>query len=300
MSAWRNGIGSRIPDPRAVPTEAARRRLIDVTQAATRFYRRELFREKKGWARDYLKQGGSLAQLDEGSRWMFGYAPASRSRLVDHLRALGFDLTSMRNVGLGAVGADGRLVDRFRDQLMLPARDDRLQIVGFTGGRRSGGSAYYTASPNTQIHRRSGSIIGIAEQLDLLSEEASPVLVDDPLDAFAIENVSRLSGGRWAGIPLCGALLSAGQSRIPGAGVHAVTDTVVVLVSDNEAARRRAVESLPDLARSFRRVQAVDLSRGLSPAMLRTTRSGFNASMKNWDSACSCPQHQDRTDDRVL
>ncbi|TDD60007.1 hypothetical protein E1263_12995 [Kribbella antibiotica] len=97
--------------------------------------------------------------------------------------------------------------------------------------------------------------------------------MDDPLDAFAIENVSRLGRGRWAGIPLCGALLSAEQARILGG--HAATDTVVVMVSDNDSARERAIESLPDLAKIFRRVQAVDLSRGIAPAAMRTTRGGL-------------------------
>ncbi|TDD60008.1 hypothetical protein E1263_13000 [Kribbella antibiotica] len=169
LAAWRKAQDSRIPDPNAVPTAAHLRRLLEASQAAARFYRRELFREKKGWSRDYLKRGGALAQLDEGSRWMVGYAPASRSRLVDHLRTLGFDLKTMRNAGLGVVGADGRLVDRFRDQLMLPARNDRLQIVGFTGVRRNGDGIYYSSSPNTQIYRRSGSVIGIAEQLEILA-----------------------------------------------------------------------------------------------------------------------------------
>ncbi|GAB3934026.1 hypothetical protein GCM10029976_042390 [Kribbella albertanoniae] len=273
IEAWKKGLGSRIPDPNAVPTAARLRQLLEVSHAATRFYRRELFRDKKSWPRNYLERGGALAQLDTESRWLVGYAPDSRSRLVDHLRATGFDLTTIRNAGLGVLGADGRLVDRFRDQLMLPARDHRLQIVGFTGVRRSSGAVYYTTSPDTQIHRRSGSVIGIAEQLELLAGEASPVLVDDPLDAFAIENVSRLSGGRWAGIPLCGALLSADQARILGA--RAVADTVVVVVSENEAARQRAIEILPDLAKAFRRVQAVDLPRAFSPATLRMRHDGL-------------------------
>lgn len=203
-------MGSRIPDPNAVPTAVRLRRLLEVSQAAARFYRRELFRDKKSWPREYLERGGALAQLDKESRWLVGYAPDSRSRLVDHLRATGFDLTTIRNAGLG-----------------------------------------------------------IAEQLELLSGEASPVLVDDPLDAFAIENVSRLSGGRWAGIPLCGALLSAAQAQI--LSLHAATDTVIVVVSDDDAARQRAIACLSDLDRAFRRVQAVDLASGRSPAGLRMT-----------------------------
>ncbi len=265
-------MGSRVPDPRAVPTEAARRRSIEATRAAARFYRRELFRDKSGWSRKYLESGAAFEVLAPDTRWLIGYAPTGRSRLVDHLKSQGFDLATVRHVGLGVVGADGRLVDRFRDQLMLPARNDRLELTGFIGLRHNEGNPYYTMSPDTQIHRRAGALVGIVEQLDLLSGEATPVLVNDPLDALAVERISRFNGGRWIGIPLCGALLSAEQARILAA--HAATDTVVVLVTGSRQGKRAAVECLSELTAMFRRVQSVQLPPGQSPARLWMAAGG--------------------------
>lgn len=70
--------------------------------------------------------------------------------------------------------------------------NDRLETVGF---------------PNPWCHyavrcdligdaARSGASVGVAGQLALLSEGAAPVLVNNPMDAVAIEQVSRLTVGR--------------------------------------------------------------------------------------------------------
>lgn len=155
---------------------------------------------------------------------------------------------------------------------MFPTRNDRLETVGFVGVRRAE-APYYAASPATQVHRRSDSLVGVAEQLDLLSEGAAPVLVNDPVDAVAIERISRLTVGRWAGIPLCDALLSAGQAGILGR--YAATDEAIVVLADDTAGQRAAVGFLDDLSRFFPRVWAVELPAGFSPSRLSIADDGL-------------------------
>ncbi|WP_165952319.1 hypothetical protein [Kribbella albertanoniae] len=253
--------------------ESRRERLIEVHGAAARFYRRELLRDKHASARQHLESAGVRELLDPGSHWSVGYAPDSRARLTNHLRSRGFDLATVRDAGLCLLDADGRTVDRFRNQLMLPARNYRLQITGFVGVREGDKSPYYTATLDTLIHTRSSSLLGLAEQLDLLDGEATPILVNDPMDALAIERLSRLSGGRWVGIPLCNMPLSGQQATM--LGVRTLTDTVVVLVTDRRQARRILSECLPELAGSFRRVQAVELPSDQTPAVLAQAPDGL-------------------------
>lgn len=115
--------------------------------------------------------------------------------MVDHTRLQGFEADSVRNAGLGLLSRRGRLLDQFRDQLMFQARNERLEPVGFVGMALP---VQYAPSPATRVHRSSGGLVGIAEQLDLLSEGAAPVLVDYPLDAIAIARISRLTMARRA------------------------------------------------------------------------------------------------------
>ncbi|MEV4267730.1 hypothetical protein [Kribbella sp. NPDC049584] len=247
---------NRRPDPNAVPSIAERQRLLGVNRAAAMFYRRQLLQAKTKWARAYLTRGGASEVLDPRSSWSIGYATDARSRLVDSLRSKGFDQASVRNAGLALVDPEGRTIDRFRDLIMLPARNERLETVGFIGVRADA-QPYYVTSPASQVHRRGGALVGVAEQFDLLSEGAVPVLVDSPLDALAIERVSRLATGRWAGIPLCRSLLSVQQAGILGR--YAATDSVIVVVADDKDGQRAADTLLADLNRFFGRVWAVEL-----------------------------------------
>ncbi|WP_158291103.1 hypothetical protein [Kribbella antiqua] len=173
-------------------SKAERRRLLEANLAATRFFRRELLRADRGWAARYLEARGARRVLTPESRWALGYAPDSWSRLVDHLRSRGFEFQTLELAGLAMRTAEGQIVDRFRDQLMLMSRDEGLDPVGFVGFR-DGARPFYTTTAVTPVHRRSKVLLGVDEQLDLLSGGAIPVLVDDPMDAVAVEKVSRLS-----------------------------------------------------------------------------------------------------------
>ncbi|MFI5734980.1 hypothetical protein ACIA49_33015 [Kribbella sp. NPDC051587] len=273
VEAWKRAAKSQAEKEIAARDAVSGERLIEVNAAAARFYRRELKCDKKTWVRDFLMRGGVPELLAPDSHWALGFAPDARSRLVDHLRSQGFSLATVRDSGLGLLDADGRTVDRFRDQLMLPARNDRLQVTGFVGVRTGERAPYYAASPATAVHGRSASLIGVAEQFDLLDGEAQPILVNDPLDAFVIERLSRLGGGRWVGIPLCDSLLSADQARILGS--YTAADTVIVLVTGKRAAQRVLADCYRDLTGFFRRVQAVELPSGNTPARLALAPGGL-------------------------
>jgi DNA primase len=179
---------------------------------------------------------GARELLASDSSWRADYAPDARSLLVDYLSAQGYDMQTLRNAGLGQLTPEGRMVDRFRDLVMFPSCNERLETVGYFGVSR-GPKPYYVASPATQIHQRSDALVGLAQQHDLLSEGAAPVLVNDPLDAVAVERISRLSAGRWAGIPLCDTLLSAEHARILGR--YATTDTAIVVLTDDQGDSER-------------------------------------------------------------
>ncbi|WP_329000861.1 hypothetical protein OHA18_41330 [Kribbella sp. NBC_00709] len=239
-----------------MPTIAERQRLLAVNRAAALFYRRELLQAKTKWARSYFTRGGAPGVLDPSSSWSIGYAPDARSRLVDSLRSKGFEQASVRNAGLALIDPEGRTIDRFRDLVMMPARNEQLETVGFIGVRADP-EPYYVASPASQVYRRGGALVGVAEQLDLLSEGAVPVLVNSPLDALAVERVSRLAVGRWAGIPLCDTLLSVQQAGLLAR--YAASDSVIVAIPDSKAGQRAAVAMLDDLNRFFVRVWAVEL-----------------------------------------
>jgi DNA primase len=249
-----------------------RQRLMVAHLVASKYFRRELLRANVGWQLEHLHERGATEVLSTGSTWTMGYAPDSFTRLTDHLRERGFDHRTLIRAGLAEWSQDGTAVDVFRDQLMLLARDERLDPVGFVGiGRRL---PTFTPSPTTLIHRPSNALVGIAEQLDLLTDGAMVVVVNDPLDAMAIEKVSRSSDQRWTGIPLCGGLMSSAQAKTLYR--YTATDTVIVALNGDQTWRQTALAALPDLSYFYRRVRAVELPDEQTPASLLQGEDGPN------------------------
>ncbi|MDX2971785.1 hypothetical protein [Kribbella solani] len=256
-------------DPGFAITAEERRRLLEANASAARFFRQELLRAG-GWPVQYLKDAGVEQVLAAGSMWRVGYAPDTANGLVDHLRSEGFGSSAMVRAGL-AMWVDGELVDRHRDRLMLVARDAQLSAVGFVGVELGGKVQFL--STGMALHQASNVLVGIEEQLDLLRGGATPVLVDDPVDAIAVSEMSRRLEGQWAGIPVVGAGLSTAQARM--LRKFTMGDKVVVLLHGDEHRQKLTSGYLLDLAVYYDQVRAVALS--CSPRELVSFEAGPRA-----------------------
>jgi DNA primase len=259
------------PDPEAVLSGAERRRLLEAHVAASRYFRAELLKASDVGAVEYLKDWGAGHVLTSDSTWKVGYAPDSASGLVDALRVEGFDFRTLLRAGLATESEDGHPRDQFRDRLMLVTRDARLDPVGFVGVR-PGMPPGFATTPTTLIHRPSSVLVGLAEQMDLLGHGAIPVIVDDPMDAIAIEKISRKTSDLWAGIPLCGGTLSTTQARTLNR--YAATGSVIVAMSGDLGWQRSAMGFLSDLSFFFRSVRTAGLPAEHTPATLLLCEDG--------------------------
>jgi DNA primase len=230
--------------------------MLGANAAAARFFRRELLRATGGWPTEYLKESGIEHVLSTESTWKVGYAPDTWTNLVDHLKWQGFSYATMVRAGLMRWTADGDAIDRYRDELVLVARDHQMASAGFIGIGPEGIARSLT--PATAVHRPSNVLVGIEEQIDLLRGGAMPVIVDHPVDAITVSQMSRRLDGQWAAIPVCGETLSTAQVRM--LRKFSMTDTVAVMVSGDERSQKRAVGYIPDLMLHYDRVRAVALS----------------------------------------
>lgn len=246
-----------------------RRRLLEANAAAVLFFRRELLRATSGWPLEYLKAHGAESVLSAESPWKVGYAPPTYSNLVDHLRKQGFGYGTLVKAGLLAWNEHGDAEDRHRDKLMLVAHDRRSSMVGFVG---IGPDGTVRSSAVTAIHRPASVLVGAVEQRDLLAGGAVPVIVDNPVDAIAVSNVGRQTGGQWAGIPVCGGGLSTAQANM--LRKFSASDKVIVLLAGTEVERNQSAGYLLDLAFFFDRVRAVALPPEQSLAGMAQQDSG--------------------------
>ena len=247
-------------DPGFVVSKEERERLHAANYEACKFFRRELLQATGGWPLEYLRDRGLENVLTPGASWKIGYAPDSWSRLADHLQKQGFPLTTLVLAGLTSCTDDGAPIDRYRDQLMIVSRDLRLAPVGFVGIGRDG--QVRSLTPATPLHRPSNVLVGLMEQIDLLSGGATVVIVDHPMDAIALEQLSRSTTKQYVGIPLCESPMSTAQARMLAR--YSETDRVILMVPTETESRQRAVGTSIDLAFFFDRIRVLSLPPGFA------------------------------------
>ena len=196
----------RAAESRVVTAElpaSARDSLLAVHAEAAAFFRRHL---DGSWVPLYLRGRGLAAALDPP--WDAGHAPPGWTTLVTHLRRQGVDDDTLLASGLAIRARTGRLVDTFRERLMLPVVDDAGRVVGFVGRAHPDASTRtprYLNSPSTALYAKGRHLFGVHAGSAALRGGALPVLVEGPLDAVA---VTTALAERGVGLAVCGTALT--------------------------------------------------------------------------------------------
>jgi len=138
-------------------------------------------------------------------------------------------------VGLVTRARTGRLVDRFRDRLVLPITADDT-VLGFVARRHpDAGDEHgpkYLNTPTTPLFHKGDVLYGVDHQL--LEGGAVPVLVEGPLDALAITSAG---AGMYVGVAPLGTSLTQTQARL-----LATLHPSPIVATDADAPGRAAAE----------------------------------------------------------
>jgi DNA primase catalytic core len=212
------------------------------------------------WVKPYLADRGLRPDdLPEGA----GYAPAGWRALVQHLRAAGFSDESMLSAGVVARSSRGELIDRMRDRLVLPIRDE-VGPVAFIGRvAASADGPKWLNTVETDLFSKGALLYGLADHADALRAGATPVLVEGPLDVAAINAAGE---GRFVGLaPLGTALTSRHIDALAAMVVLRERDVVVGFDADQagQSAALRAYDLLAGRTDGARRLALPD---GTDPA----------------------------------
>jgi DNA primase catalytic core len=194
-------------DHASVPRE----RLLELNEIAADFFTAGY---PDSWGPQYVV-GRLGTDLADHPTFRPGYAPAGWTNLTDHLRRLGVSDYEILAAGLGRVASTGRIIDQFRDRIVLPIRN-RDQIHGFIGRRnptladdRTAGPKYLN-TPATDLFDKSAQLFGLSEGQAALDAGATPVLVEGFFDALAIT----LAGhGQYVGVAPLGTSFTDAQAN---------------------------------------------------------------------------------------
>lgn len=252
-------------EPEGVPVD----QLLSVHAAASRFYGRQV---ATSWVPGHLEARGLAAALQPDSGWQIGHAPAGWTTLTDHLCTSGYGDDVVEASGLALRARTGRLVDRFRDRLILPIRDEQDRVIAFVArahpdvGERT---PKYLNSPTTALYSKGDHLLaatGVAPRIGI-----TPVIVEGPLDAVA---VAIASPDRHLPLALCGTTLTTVQSERVSRLAGGIGAPVVVATDADDAGVIAAVAAYRRLTAVGLQTWAANLSPGFDPAELLSTRGG--------------------------
>jgi DNA primase len=251
------GMEVPAPDPQMARRAEQRASLIDVTEAAQRFFVESLSGPGGGAAREYLQRRGFSAAIMR--EFGFGWAPDERQALPKALSQFGEDM--LEGAGMRAHNDQGERYDRFRGRVMLPIQDARGRVIAF-GGRildKRDGVAKYLNSPDTELFDKGRTLYNLHRAAPAARQSGRVVVVEGYMDVIALAN----AGIADAVAPL-GTALTEMQLELLWRMVE-----VPVLCFDGDAAGQRAAmraiaRALPLLA-PMRSLSIVRLPAGLDP-----------------------------------
>ena len=216
----------------------ARARLLQLNEMAADFFAAGYARS---WGPAYVS-GRLRTDLADHDDFRPGYAPAGWTSLSDHLRVLGVGDQEILAAGLGRLARTGRIIDQFRDRLVLPIRNGEA-VHGFIGRRHPGLADHPKAGPKylntaqTDLFDKGAQLFGFAEGHAALDAGATPVLVEGVFDAIAVS----LSSGDHVGLATLGTSLTAAQAAALRPYLGALRPGVIV-ATDADLAGEIAAE----------------------------------------------------------
>ena len=231
--------GMQMPDrdPAAAARAEERDTLVDIMEAAQRFFALCLSGGAGADARRYLTGRGLDAAAQE--RWGLGFAPASWDGLRDHLTGKGVAVERIVEAGLAKESQKGKApYDTFRGRIMFPIRDARGRCIAF-GGRAMDpkDSAKYLNSPETPLFDKGRTLFNIGPARSAAGK--SPLLVAEGyMDVIAL-----VEAGFAATVAPLGTAITEEQLRLMWR-----LSPEPVLALDGDAAGQRAAGRAMELA----------------------------------------------------
>ena len=230
-------FGVQVPesgDPeRDAAADARREALLKVHSLAAEFFQRQLGEPPGRGARAHLEARGIRPETIE--RLGLGYAPSQRDSLRRHLGDAGQPLDVLLESGLVVERDGGRVVDRFRNRLMIPICRDSGSVVAF-GGRalETGQQPKYINSPESPLYTKSRTLYGLHFTKAAIRRLGYAVMVEGYFDFAQI-----VQAGVQPAVASCGTAVTAQQARL----LRRFASKVIVSFDPDTAGRTAAART---------------------------------------------------------
>jgi DNA primase len=252
--------GMTLPDASGAPEDRAaaaeREAILGLHEVAAAFYREMLASAAGARARRELESRGLSAETQ--TTFGYGYAPpGGRDTLVGRFADQRVPTELQTRSGLVTVRDGGRMVDRFRNRLMIPIARDSGAIVAF-GGRalEAGQVPKYLNSPETPVYSKGRTLYGLHVTKGAIRKHNYCVLVEGYFDLAQV-----WQSGVQPVVATCGTALTTPQARL----LKRFTSKVVLSFDPDAAGQGAASRSSELLVSEGFQVNVALLPEGSDP-----------------------------------
>lgn len=156
---------------------------------------------------DYLHQRGITDEIID--EYKLGYSPKGYSELQKHFKSE-YTPDIMEKAGLILKTEKGDVVDRFRNRIMIPIRDEKGSVIAF-GARavEEGQNPKYLNSPDTVLYNKSRTLYGIDIAKNKMIEDDYVVIMEGYFDV-----ISAQAAGLKNTVASCGTALTVDHIKL--------------------------------------------------------------------------------------
>jgi DNA primase len=241
------------PEDRAAAAE--REGLVKLQERAEAFFIEQLALPAGARARRELEQRGLSAETI--AAFHYGYAPGGgRDTLSKLFAADRIPLALQKKSGLVYETDDGRIIDRFRNRLMIPIARDTGQVVAFGGRALEEGQVKYINSPETPIYSKGRTLYGLNVTKGAVRAHNYCVLVEGYFDFAQV-----WQAGIQPVVAISGTALTITQVKL----LKRLTSKVVLSLDPDAAGQSAAARSSELLVSEGFHVNVALLPKGADP-----------------------------------
>ena len=168
-------------------------KILEINYAALKFFRQQLNTNYLE-AKNYLIERGLTQKTIED--FELGYSPGGTS-LRDYLYAQGYSLEELKQAGL----LDENNFDRFQQRIIFPLRNEKGDLVGFTGRifPEKEKAPKYLNTPETDVFKKSEFLYGLFYSKDYIYSQKEAIIVEGQIDFLlsfqnGLKNIVAVSG----------------------------------------------------------------------------------------------------------
>jgi len=241
--------------------EIARRQhsesLLLVSEWAQKFFAEQL-RDGEGRAVGYAYFRSRALTEETIAKFGLGWAPSSRTALLDAARQAGYKEEYLLEAGLLRQKEEGGpLVDKFVERVTFPIHSLSGRVIAFSCRTlRSDNPAKYVNSPETEIYKKSRVLYGLYQAKSEIARRDECILVEGNIDMVMMHQK-----GITNVVATCGTALTVEQIRL----VRKFTENMTIMYDGDSAGIKAAIRGLDLVLAEGMNVHIVLLPEGEDP-----------------------------------